>query len=228
MDSNLEGTNSSGVVCNSAPPTWISPWSGNLSTQGTCALHYNRNIGSYTWDQGTTGYLDPILEETQDKTSPESIHKFGSGRAVMRLRRLSGLTWDQIARIFEVDRRSVHFWANGKAMSQKREEKLYRVLDVIQKIDTGSASSNRSALLGRHSQGRSPLEMLRDSDFDEAMQAIGIKDVSRKRPKDIVPDEFERRKTPASPEQLLSALNDKAHKDIAPPRRVSKSRIGKR
>ena len=40
-----------------------------------------------------------------------------AGAAIGELRRLSGLTWDQLARIFSVSRRSLHFWASGKPMT---------------------------------------------------------------------------------------------------------------
>ena len=42
-----------------------------------------------------------------------------AGTAIGELRRLSGLTWDQLARLFNVSRRSLHFWASGGEPSIK-------------------------------------------------------------------------------------------------------------
>jgi DNA-binding transcriptional regulator YiaG len=79
-----------------------------------------------------------------------------AGSAIAELRRLSGLTWDQLARLFDVSRRSLHFWASGKAMTPSNEEHLQRVLGAVRKIDRGSAGANREALLAARGDGTVP------------------------------------------------------------------------
>src|SRR4051812_580671 len=44
-----------------------------------------------------------------------------AGAAIAELRRLTGFTWDQLARLFHVSRRSLHFWASGKIMTPANE-----------------------------------------------------------------------------------------------------------
>jgi hypothetical protein len=78
----------------------------------------------------------------------------------MELRRLSGLNWDQLADIFRVDRRSVHFWASGKPLSRANEERLYDVLAVVRRIDRGSAAENRALLLEQQPDGTRPYDLL--------------------------------------------------------------------
>jgi len=80
--------------------------------------------------------------------------------AIGELRRLSGFTWDQLARLFNVSRRSLHFWASGKPMAPSNEEHLQRLLAVFRKIDRGSASANRTALLGVREDGSLPFDLL--------------------------------------------------------------------
>ena len=43
-----------------------------------------------------------------------------TAEAIMEIRRRSGLTWQELGDLFDVSRRSIHHWANGKA-SQRRE-----------------------------------------------------------------------------------------------------------
>ncbi len=218
------GTNASGAIRKSASPlcAWII--GGALSVPGTSAAI---STGLYIWDEGTrTGLAAVSSEETTFENSCYYVE--GTSQAIMELRRLSGLTWDQIARIFGVNRRSVHFWANGKAMNQLHEEKLHTVLAVVRKIDTGSASANRSALLSCDSQGRSPVDMLRDANFTDIFSVIGVSKTSRVATRNIANSEFERRKIPATPQQLLGTLHENVHVDAAPKKRVLTSKIRKK
>ncbi|HQN10370.1 MAG TPA: helix-turn-helix domain-containing protein, partial [Thermoanaerobaculia bacterium] len=47
-----------------------------------------------------------------------------TGSRLYELRRLTGLTWDEIARLFHVSRRSVFLWASGRPMSSDNETLL--------------------------------------------------------------------------------------------------------
>lgn len=95
-----------------------------------------------------------------------------TGSALSELRRISGLTWDQLGRLFDVSRRSVHFWASGKPLNAANEERLHRVLDIVRDADRGSASENRAALLGAV-DGVVPLTLLASQRFDEARELLG-------------------------------------------------------
>lgn len=220
----FEGTNASSTTLINTPPVWVSPPPPSRTELhiSTCALGLVPNISSFSWDQGTSGYLGTTDVETEKADLPNH------DRAIMELRRLSGLTWDHIARIFAVSRRSIHFWASGKAMKQEHEEKLYRLLNVIRKIDTGSASANRCALLSCDSEGRTALELLRDSAFDEVLRAIENTDTQRKRPKPIDSEEFKRRMIPASPVQLLDASQETLKNNVKPQKRIPVSQIRKK
>lgn len=93
--------------------------------------------------------------------------------AIGELRRLSGLTWDQLARVFDVSRRSLHHWASGGTMSAKHEEKLQRTLSTIRQIDRGSAAENRTALLRATSDGIIPLDLLIAGNFEGVVTILG-------------------------------------------------------
>lgn len=93
--------------------------------------------------------------------------------AIAELRRRSGLTWEELADLFGVSRRSVHFWASGKPLNASHEEALNQLLHVVRYIDRGSGAATRSALASLGADGVSPLELLAEGRYGEAMQSLG-------------------------------------------------------
>lgn len=110
-----------------------------------------------------------VSEDGSDLT-PEVV---SASEKLHALRRMSGLTWEQIATLFNVDRRSVHLWANGNAMHPKNEEKLGRILSVVLKIDRGFASMSRALLTTPTADGQLPLDMLAAGKFNAVVDAVG-------------------------------------------------------
>jgi len=100
-------------------------------------------------------------------------HRQHAGSAIMELRRLSGMTWDQLAALFDVSRRTVHFWASGKALNAANEMRLYRILSTVRRIDRGSAQENRDALLSAQADGIVPMDLLRADHYVEVIDALG-------------------------------------------------------
>lgn len=133
-----------------------------------------------------------------------------AGAALGELRRLSGLTWDELARVFGVSRRSLHFWASGASMARGDEEHLQRVLAVVRKIDRGTASANRAALLSSRQDGSLPLELLVAKDCERIISVLGGGDVRRVAlPK--LSKEVHAARAPRPPEELVGALQDRIH-----------------
>ena len=129
------------------------------------------------------------------------------GTAIAELRRLSGLTWEQLAELFSTSRRTVHFWASGKGMSAGNETKLARVLGAMKTVDRGSASVNRRRLFAPARDGTVPFDLLRDGEYERAIEAIGTSDVVRRRPGPPSPTTVAARR-PAAPEDLVDARQD--------------------
>jgi DNA-binding transcriptional regulator YiaG len=133
-----------------------------------------------------------------------------AGAAISELRRLSGLTWDQLARMFSVSRRSLHFWASGKPMTPSNEEHLQRVLAVLRKIDRGAASANRTALLGVREDGSIPFDLLVNGDYERTLSLLGPGDRRRVSPPKLSA-EARAARAPRPPEELVGALQDRIH-----------------
>ena len=136
-----------------------------------------------------------------------------AGAAIAELRRLSGFTWEQLSRLFKVSRRSLHFWASGKPMTPGNEEHLHRLLAVMRKVDRGSASANRAALLAVQPDGSIPFDLLAEGQYDRAVARVG----PGRAPARVVPpplsEEEKAARRPRLPDELAGALQDRVHAD---------------
>jgi transcriptional regulator with XRE-family HTH domain len=158
--------------------------------------------------------LPVTISPTLPATPPVSLTQ----QAVNELRKLSGLTWEQLANLFDVSRRSVHFWASGQPLAVAHEEKLNRILDAVQYISLGSASLNRSLLMGLGKDGRSYLELLAAGEYAEVKRLLGVGNAHTK--PQLAPLAAAAR-IPANPADLVDALQDPIHHE------VGKSRLAK-
>jgi DNA-binding transcriptional regulator YiaG len=141
-------------------------------------------------------------------------------QTVNELRKISGLTWEQLAQLFDVSRRSIHFWASGQQLSSKNEAKLNRILDTVQYISRGSASLNRSLLMEIASNGKSHLELLKTGEYDQVRNSIsqdgrfanGAGNIPRN-PQTAQPTK-EKSSTIPNPGDLVDALQDSIHREV--------------
>jgi DNA-binding transcriptional regulator YiaG len=188
-----------------------------LGTSATPALPADLVARSPRPDSQTTSGAAPALRAPADA-------------AIGELRRLTGLTWDQLSRLFGVSRRSVHFWASGKMMTPANEEKLQRVLAVVRSIDRGAAASNRALLLGVAPDGTLPFDLLVAGLYDQAManmsRAPGAPVAPRPSPK--VSDQVHAARSPRRPEDLVGALQDRIHREVGMARPARTVKVGGR
>jgi hypothetical protein len=132
--------------------------------------------------------------------------------AIFELRRLSGLTWDQLARLFEVSRRSVHFWASGKAMTAANEERLSRLVAAIRKVDRGSGLATRAALLTPTRAGEIPFNLLVAGQYDRVVDLVGAAAPRERRiARAALSADAQKARAPRRPGDLVSALQDNIH-----------------
>jgi DNA-binding transcriptional regulator YiaG len=157
---------------------------------------------------------EPMVETTEQTTSGAAIVPLErAGAAIAELRRMSGLTWDQLARLFGVSRRSLHFWASGSALTPANQEKLQRVLAEIRKADRGSATANRTMLLSAGVDGALPFDLLATSQFDRARDAMGSAGGQTRTAVPGLSQAEKDARSPMTPEDLVGALQDRIHRD---------------
>ena len=148
-----------------------------------------------------------------------------SQKAINELRKTSGLTWEQVAKLFNVSRRSIHFWASGQPLASDNEEKLNRLLGVIRYIDRGSASLNRKLLLNPNADGELPLDQLISGEYDKVRENLGRGKPKRPQLRPLSEEESELRR-PLPPEILIDALQDSIHHDVGRSRPAKTLRSG--
>jgi len=135
------------------------------------------------------------------------------------LRQLTGLTWDQVGTLFEVSRRAVHFWANGKTMAAAHYEHLERSLACIKAADKGNAPANRQALFVTDANGVAPFDLLVHKRYSEFVTAMGTsnpqKSTSIRRATVVAKDRL-----PFAPNILADAIEDTERRIDVPAKRV--------
>lgn len=148
-------------------------------------------------------------EYTTSGTDVVAVHD--QSRSIAELRRRSGVTWDQLSRLFAVSRRSAHFWASGKAMTPANEEHLQRLLGVLRRIERGSPQATRSALFQIGVDGAVPFDLLAARQYERAMVAMsGSTEASGST--SIPPSAHALAwRAPQQPASLMDALQDRVH-----------------
>ena len=163
-------------------------------------------------DSSTSSWSSVHEPTAQTNSGLSAEHHVAVGSAIMELRRLSGMTWEQLANLFGVSRRTVHFWASGKALNAANEEKLYRVISTIQRIDRGSAQENREILFMIQPDGAVPIDLIRAGRYAEVVDRLSGTQRERRAVTRLSP-EARAMRMPMRPAVLANALQDKIHKD---------------
>ena len=111
----------------------------------------------------TSNLINRILTATSESTS----------QAIFEIRRRSGLTWEELGALFNVSRRSIHHWANGKSPSTSQKQLIRRMLAAIRRLDQNSQKRTRALLfVVDESTGFSKFDMLKDGHFEEAVASV--------------------------------------------------------
>lgn len=170
--------------------------------------------------------LAAVEMTTSGITLPSTSSPEATQKSLGELRRLSGLTWDQLAKLFNVSRRSLHFWASGQPLSRFNEEQLNRLLGTIQYIDRGSANLNRSLLLKPDSNGNLLFDLLVAGKHEEFKQIVGSGNAPQKPQLGSLSEDVYAARMPQNPADLVEALQEPVHREVGKsrPARAVRSR----
>lgn len=93
--------------------------------------------------------------------------------AVFEMRRITGLTWDELAGVFGISRRAIHQWANGSSLKPENIRLVHDVLIVLRTVARFSAEETRAALLAPLVDGQTPLQLLHARQFEVVTRLLG-------------------------------------------------------
>jgi transcriptional regulator with XRE-family HTH domain len=159
----------------------------------------------------TATTADPAVASTHFDATNSGVPIEQPEIAIAEIRRLSGLTWEQLAELCGTSRRTLHLWASGRPMQRANEERLHLILGVLRRIDRGSSAENREQLLLVRNDGRRILDLLIEGLYEAITELLAESTQSpsrapAKRSATLPPD----RRLPA-PGVLLDARQDSIH-----------------
>jgi len=120
--------------------------------------------------EGSTALNIPVSFSVEES---DQLANTTSAELVYELRRMSGLTWAQIADVFGVSERTPYHWASGKILSAENHERLGQVVATLKFIDRGSAEENRNLLLASACPGKIYLDLLCSGDYEFVRELAG-------------------------------------------------------
>ena len=172
------------------------------------------SVGANTveWPLDLVSTTNAGLSNSLFKVKPPSTKS-----ALQDIKSNTGLTWQQVTRIFKVSARSLHLWMDGNAMDSVHQERLYRVLALVRQLPFSKPFQNRAFLLLPHTDGRSPIDLLVSGE-DEAF--IRSAEVASTTP--IASSSTFTNQHFLSPSILMDANQDNLHVDM-PGRRTVKA-----
>lgn len=220
----FDSTTTSGhmsTVRESPPKFSVIVISGALAIYATSSAEPNQ-----VWEDQVPGNKATAAGMVSQAHSKAMDNLETTRRAITELRRISGLTWEQLGKLFDVSRRSVHFWASGKPLNTQNEQRLMQILDVIRAADRGDARSNRAALF-KVKNGVTAFSLLREWRLKEAREILGV---GPGRPEPALAELNAAAKAahePSPPEELVEAQHDRVHRDSGRARTARTTR-GKR
>ena len=216
----LTSTSARGSMINSQSQPMIPR--GFFARDNTIALYTTVDWDWLTASDSTTSGVNPTAFyyylETPHEVQNEAQNN--TQKSINELRRLSGLTWEQLARLFNVSRRTLHFWASGQKINSLNEEKLNRLLGIVRYIDRGSASLNRDLLLQPNNNEKLPFDLLRDGRYQEVKNLLGSGNIPQRPKLNPLSEDAVKSRTPISPENLVDALQEPIHREVGRSRPV--------
>lgn len=119
---------------------------------------------SYT---GTSSFVSQISRNTV--TQATATKQPSSAELVKQVHTDSGLTWEQLAKVFGVSRRALHQWASGGRLNSANLEKLSSFSRNLSELNASSPAERRSALFAPDNSGKTIYDRLRAAQASSAI-----------------------------------------------------------
>ena len=127
--------------------------------------------GSAAFDDRKTNHLLLLVPGTTDRRLRTGDPPAGQS-ALAEIRSMTDLTWTQIARAMGVQRRSLHFWAQGESPSASNMERLMRLVRIVRTVDRGNRAETTRFLIEPRREQPSLFDLLCDGRVDDALALL--------------------------------------------------------
>jgi hypothetical protein len=114
---------------------------------------------------------DTPLQSSQSDPGTNAI--FSAHGTLADIRNLTGLTFEDIAPLVGVSRRSLHHWLAGGTISARKERRFRELADALRAIDRAAGDATRQRLFTRLSGGARLYDLLAAGKFAEASSLAG-------------------------------------------------------
>ena len=114
------------------------------------------------WGPVSSSLGEPgVPDELSEKAA--LVPRKSDAELVRSLRERSGLTWELLARVLGVSRRSLHMWAAGATVNAAHRAVMERFERLLDGHGTSSPADTRAWLFEREASGRAPIDSFRAS-----------------------------------------------------------------
>ena len=136
------------------------------------------------------------------------------GETILEIRRLSGLTWEQLSELFGVSQRTLTHWTNGKPPSDKHERHIRKASYLMHRLYRGSQQTTRDYLL-KNDDGESLFVLLAEHQYDRIILQVHEVDTYSSLVRRTTQSEDKlNRDTPTRPVHLLDAIQSRPESPV--------------
>jgi DNA-binding transcriptional regulator YiaG len=175
-------------------------------------------------NRGTVVPMQHVMAVSLPQTS-SGVQAIPDGPAIMELRRLTALTWEQLAKLFGVSRRALHHWASGAVMAPTNKDHLERLVATVKRIDKGSSNATRDALLQEPNGKLSAFTLLCNRKYAEAELQLGRGPGREQLILKPLSQAAQDARRPPTPADLVGARQDTVHVEVGRSRKAKSVRV---
>lgn len=93
--------------------------------------------------------------------------------AILEIRIMPGLTWEQVDELFGEDPNTVRGWTSGEPMTEEQRALMYRMLAVMMHLYRGSGIGTYELLMSVEPEsGMTRFDLMKERRFDEALSGV--------------------------------------------------------
>ena len=112
------------------------------------------------------------LDRTLEFAAADKVQELDVPGQLAEVKRLTGVSWDNLAGLLGCTRQALHRWSLGESISEGNRDRLAKLHATVKFIDRGDAEENR-ALLDMACGGMTVSELLSHGRFEDVRAAAG-------------------------------------------------------